>query len=63
MITPPIPVALPLIVAALLAILNRRAPRSLSMMLAILASAAVGMVAISLAVNSRYDFIVYWFGG
>jgi multicomponent Na+:H+ antiporter subunit D len=61
--TPPIPVALPLAVAALLAAVNRRVPHAVSMTLAILTSMAVGGVAISLIAGSRYDPIVYWFGG
>lgn len=63
MLTPPIPVALPLLVAALLAALNRLLPRWLASTLAILTSAAVGCVAVSMLVYSRLDPIVYWFGG
>jgi multicomponent Na+:H+ antiporter subunit D len=62
-LTTPIPVIGPLLMAALLAALNRRVPRPVAMLLAILTSAGVGLVAISLVVNSRYDPIVYWFGG
>lgn len=64
MLTPPIPVALPLLVAALLAALNRRIPPGLSAALAILTAMAVGCVAIAMAVYTRDDaIVVYWFGG
>ncbi len=59
----PIPVALPLFMAAVLAALNRRVRRELAMSLAILTSVIVAGAAVSLVVNSRYDPIVYWFGG
>ncbi len=49
--------------AALLAALHGRVGRNLAMALAIVTSVAVTLVAISLVVNSRYDPIVYWFGG
>jgi multicomponent Na+:H+ antiporter subunit D len=63
LLTPPIPVVLPLLVAALLAALNRVLPRGVASFLAIGTSVVVGCVAIAMAVYSRDDsIVVYWFG-
>ena len=63
-LTPPLPVALPLLIAALLAALNHRAPRWFANGLAILTSLTVCCVAISMLVYTRDDtIVVYWFGG
>ncbi len=64
MFTAPIPVALPLLMAALLAALNRRIPQNLSAWLSILTTVAVGSVAAAMAVQTRGGALgVYWFGG
>ncbi len=64
MLTPPIPVVLPLFVAALLAALNRRIPRAVSSAIGILTAFAVVCVAVAMAVYTRDDsIVVYWFGG
>jgi len=61
--TPVIPVALPLLVAALLAALNRVMPRWLASLLAIVAAAAVAFAALSMVIFSRdAPIFVYWFG-
>jgi multicomponent Na+:H+ antiporter subunit D len=57
-------VVLPLLVAAVLAALNRVVPRALASFIAIATSVAVGCVAVAMAVYSRDDsIVVYWFGG
>jgi multicomponent Na+:H+ antiporter subunit D len=62
-LTPPIPVVLPLLIAALLAALNRVIPRALAFLLAILTTAAVGCVAVAMLNYTRDEpIIVYWFG-
>lgn len=64
MYSPPIPVALPLVAAALLAALNRVIPRWLASLIAIVIAAVVACVAISMVVYSRdAPIFVYWFGG
>jgi multicomponent Na+:H+ antiporter subunit D len=62
-LTPPIPVVLPLLMAALLAALHRM-PRPLAFLLSILTMLTVGAVAVALLNYSREEpLIVYWFGG
>jgi multicomponent Na+:H+ antiporter subunit D len=62
-LTPPIPVVLPLLVAALLAAMPRL-PRAIAFLLAILTTATVGCVAVALINFTRDEpLIVYWFGG
>jgi len=62
-LTPPIPVVLPLLIAALLAAMPRM-PRWLAFLLAILTTLTVGCVAIALLNYTREEpLIVYWFGG
>jgi multicomponent Na+:H+ antiporter subunit D len=62
-LTPPIPVVLPLVMAALLAALHRM-PRPLAFLLSILTTVAVGCVAVALLNYTREEpLIVYWFGG
>ena len=64
MITPPLPVALPLLIAALLAALNHRIPTWVASRLAILTSITVCCLAVSMLVYTRDDsVVVYWFGG
>lgn len=60
--TPPIPVAIPLLVAAALAALHRYIPRRVASGAAILTAAATTGVCISLAMDTRLDQVVYWFG-
>lgn len=63
-LTPPMPVVVPLVVAALLAIGYRILPRWLAALVAILAAVAVACVALSMIVYSRDSgLVVYWFGG
>jgi multicomponent Na+:H+ antiporter subunit D len=63
-LTPPIPVVLPLLMAAILTALNRRIPRGMAFLLAILTSATVACVAIAMLTYTRDEpIIVYWFGG
>lgn len=63
MITPPIPVMLPLVVAIVLAAWGRRMPQWAPPVLAILTSLVVAGVAVSMIVYSRLEPIVYWVGG
>jgi multicomponent Na+:H+ antiporter subunit D len=61
-LTPPIPVVLPLLIAALLAALPRM-PRWLAFALSILTTVTVGCVAVAMLNYSREEpLIVYWFG-
>jgi multicomponent Na+:H+ antiporter subunit D len=63
-LTPPIPVVLPLVLAAILAIGYRILPRWLAAFLAIGAAVTVACVALSMIVYSRdAGLVVYWFGG
>lgn len=59
----PMPVAIPLGVAAILASLNKRLPRRIADALALLTTAATGAICLRLMVLSRTQPIVYWFGG
>lgn len=59
---PPLPVAIPLAVAGLLAGLNHVIKRRLSWAIAVLAAAANLWFCIELLLQSRTDTIVYWFG-
>lgn len=64
MLTPPIPVLLPLLAAVLLAAVHRVVPRWLAALLAIAAALAVACVAVSMVVYSRdAALVVWWFGG
>lgn len=61
MLTPPIPVVLPLLMAAVLAVF-RRLPRPAAIFLAMATTVAVGCVAVALLNYSRAEpLIVYWF--
>jgi len=53
MLTPPIPVLLPLLIAALLAALHNRISNGFASLLAILTSAGVACVAIAMVNYSR----------
>jgi multicomponent Na+:H+ antiporter subunit D len=63
-LTPPLPVVLPLVAALLLAAINNWAPKWLANALALLTSAGVCYVAISMLVYTRDDsMVVYRLGG
>ena len=59
----PLPVALPLVVAAFMAALNRILSRRAADLLAIATSAAVGLICGALLYFAHFEPIVYWFGG
>jgi multicomponent Na+:H+ antiporter subunit D len=59
---PPLPVAIPLAIAALLAGLNHFIKRRLSWAIAVLAAAANLGICIELLLQSKTNTIVYWFG-
>lgn len=59
---PPLPVAIPLAIAGLLAALNHAIKRRLSWAIAVLAAAANLCFCIELLLESRTNTIVYWFG-
>jgi len=59
----PLPVAIPLGVAAVLAGFNKRVPRRVADVLSLLTTVAAGAIALRLMVESRSSPIVYWFGG
>ena len=59
----PLPVAIPLGVAAILAALSGHLPRRIADAASILATIAVGVIAFDLLLISRQAPIVYWFGG
>lgn len=59
----PLPVAIPLLTAALLAAGGKHTPRRLADALALLASSATAVICLALMLGSREDPIVYWFGG
>lgn len=61
-VLPALPVAVPLLVAALLAALNRLVPRRLASILAMAAAAAVLRMCVGLYLASRSGTLVYWFG-
>src|SRR5580765_3358663 len=64
MLTPPIPVLLPLLIAAVLAVLRDRISSGAASLLAILTSANVGCVAIAIVNYSRDEpILVSAFGG
>jgi len=60
--SPPIPVVLPLVAAAVLAALNRRIEGGWATAVAFLTAAATGGVCLSLGTFARLDPLVYWFG-
>lgn len=60
---PPLPVAIPLLMAAFLAAAGRFIPRRISDALAVLTSATVTAICIRLMQLSVDNPIVYWFGG
>ena len=60
---PPLPVAIPLAVAAILAALNAHVPRRVGEWASILATAATGAISLELLAISSHAPIVYWFGG
>lgn len=60
---PPLPVAIPLLMAAFLAAVGRFIPRRVPDALAVLTSAAVTALCIRLMQESVDNPIVYWFGG
>ncbi|HZU42732.1 MAG TPA: proton-conducting transporter membrane subunit [Terriglobales bacterium] len=59
----PLPVVVPLSVAAILAGLNKFFPRRLADIFAMAATFATGAISLELAFLSRVQPIVYWFGG
>ncbi|HSB76179.1 MAG TPA: proton-conducting transporter membrane subunit, partial [Terriglobales bacterium] len=59
----PLPVVIPLSVAALLAAFNRHLPRRLSEAAAILATAATGAISGELLLQARVQPVIHWFGG
>ncbi|HET8667151.1 MAG TPA: complex I subunit 5 family protein, partial [Terriglobales bacterium] len=59
----PLPAAVPLVIAALLAALNRIIPRRAADLLAMATSVGVGAICGALLYFSKIDPIVYWFGG
>jgi len=59
----PMPVAIPLGVAALLAAGNRHVPRRVSDAASVLATVASGVTALRLMMLARHEPLVYWFGG
>lgn len=59
----PLPVAIPLGVAAVLAAFNGHLPRRVADAAAILATLAVAIITFDLMLLSRHAPIVYWFGG
>ena len=59
----PLPVAIPLGVAAILAALNAHLPRRIADAAAILATLAAGVITFDLMLISRHSPIIYWFGG
>src|SRR5579884_2582634 len=59
----PLPVVVPLSIAAILAAFNKFFPRRLADILAIAATIAAGAISLELAFISRVQPIVYWFGG
>jgi multicomponent Na+:H+ antiporter subunit D len=59
----PLPVGLPLVVAAFLAALTRIIPRRLADLLALATTTAVGVICGALIHYSSIEPIVYWFGG
>ncbi len=64
MLTPPLPVVLPLLMAAVLAALHRRIPCWLASLLAILTGSGVACVALSMLNYTRDEpIVVYWLGG
>ncbi len=62
-ILPPLPVALPLLVATLLAAVGRFIPRRVADALAVLTSLAATALCLRLMLDSVDNPIVYWFGG
>ena len=59
----PLPVVIPLSVAALLSALNKFLARRLSEALAILATIATGLICGELLLQSRVQPVIHWFGG
>ena len=59
----PMPVAIPLGVAALLAAGNKHIPRRLADAASLLATVASGVIALRLMMLARHEPLVYWFGG
>ncbi|HEY7956162.1 MAG TPA: proton-conducting transporter membrane subunit [Polyangia bacterium] len=62
-ILPPIPVALPLLTAALLGFGGKHTPRRLADAIAIAVATLVTCATIYLAIEAAHHPIVYWFGG
>ncbi len=62
LIVPPIPVALPLVAAAVLAALNRHIPRGIAFAISIATVAAAGAMAAVLLFQTGGGPLVYWFG-
>ena len=63
MLTPPIPVVLPLVAAALLASVHRIVPRWLAALIAVFTALVVACVAVSMVVYARdAALVVYWLG-
>jgi multicomponent Na+:H+ antiporter subunit D len=59
----PLPVAIPLAIAAILAALNGHLPRRVADAASILATVAAGVISLDLMAISGQAPIVYWFGG
>lgn len=60
---PPLPVVIPLAVAAILAALNGHVPRKVGEWASMVATAATGAICLELLALSSHAPIVYWFGG
>lgn len=59
----PLAVAIPLVMAALIAMVGRHAPRTVTDIFSILGAIATTACALALTLGSRDSPIVYWFGG
>ncbi len=59
----PLPVAVPLVVAAFLAALTRLIPRRAADLVAMATTASVGLICAALIHYSTLEPIIYWFGG
>lgn len=59
----PLAVAIPLVMASLIAVIGRHAPRTIADTLSLLGAAATTACAIALMLGSTSSPLVYWFGG
>lgn len=60
---PVLPVAIPLLTAALLAVLSKLIPRALAAIIAIIGASLTTLAGVLLLIQSNTDTVVYWFGG